>query len=196
MSGVERRGTAWWEQQIPSLREDLLRHVRTRLPGLSDLHADLVQETLLGLTQELRRRPDSYPASWRRNPSGPPEPDRGHFRALAITILRRRIADRFDAQTREWSSRVLRGEDEPAHDRPEQRHVVKQLYAVLLEALRTESEEDRSLLIRAELEPGDHPPLSAAERQRLHRLRQRLDATVRARFGAGVGELLTSGREE
>lgn len=196
MSGLETQGSAWWEREIPDIREDLLRHVRARLPGLSDQHADLVQEALLGLTQELRRRPDAYPTSWQGRFDTPEPGERNHLRALAITILRRRIADRFAAQTREWSSRVQRSERETAQTRPEHQHLMKQLYAVLIEALQSASEEERSLLIRTELEPADRPPLTAAERQRLHRLRQRLDETVRARLGTGVSELLADAGDE
>jgi len=180
----------WWEREIPSLQQELVRYVRARLPSLTDQHADLVQQTLLGLTEELRERSNLYPKAWFSATRSPDESEQGYFRALSLTILRRRIADRFVHRTREWAHEAMSSETPTASPQTEHRHLVRQIYAIMLELLQHESAEDRSLLMRTAVRGCKTSPLTARERQRLRRVRERLDSAVRARLGTGVKELL------
>lgn len=186
--------TEWWESELPKTRDTLLRHLRARLPALPQEHDDLVQETLLDLTREVNERGAEYPASWKARRSDLDEADKDRFHALAFTILRRRVADYFTRRHRDWtrSGDLLRTAHTafPTEPSAERQYLVAQLLRTCVEFLSELSEDERRLVMHVTLTADTKAPLSAADRQRLHRLRRRLALDVATRFGDRVTDLL------
>lgn len=197
----ERKPLAWWEGALPDTERELRAFLVRRLPALRSQHDDLVNDTLLDLAQRVRAR-DGMPESWYAAASAPiDEASRGHFVRLAMTILRRRVADGFRGTAKRWATRAtdaaLETTATDAPDPTRAAHVGAVLRACI-ETLADASDHDRELLLSAagvtardghDVRAEDQP-LTPRDRQRLKRLRDRLAATIRERFGDDVATLL------
>lgn len=185
---------SWWESQLPDLNRELHRYLKKRLPTLRGDHDDLVNETLLSITQEFGRRSSGFPSTW-FGASEPSEADRAHLHRLAIAVLRRRIADFFRNEVPKWNEGVterdLSGLAAFAAPEAERGMMLAGALRIALAVLANSSKEDRDLLgflsIGGE---GYRRALSARERHRLRRLRERLRAEIVSQLGASVKEIL------
>jgi RNA polymerase sigma-70 factor (ECF subfamily) len=166
-------------------------------------HDDYVNEALLDLSQRVRAR-EGMPDAWYGDGSDVDEAARHYFVKLAMTILRRRVADGFRGTAKRWAERASddvferTGAEGPDATRA---MLVSRMLRVCVEVLADASEHDRELLMAAvgAISRGgapvtaDEAPLDARDRQRLKRLRDRLAAAVRDRLGEDVSELLREG---
>src|SRR5687767_2454574 len=59
-----RAALPWWEAELPRLAEALRAQLRWRMPRLAAHHDDLVNDTLLALSQRLRDGGVAVPPSW------------------------------------------------------------------------------------------------------------------------------------
>ena len=161
--------------EAASVAEIARRYIRAHYRALPE-QEDLVQETLVGLLQHLAGR-------------GNPTLDPDQLAAIALTILKRRIADRFRQSVRSIVD-TLSPEALPSVAHPlTTENVVSQrkmLLAVLVAILEL-SEEDRDLVMRGELSGSERDgPLTTAQRKRVSRIRMRLKDILAKRFGLGL----------
>jgi len=113
---------------------------------------------------------------------------------LLNIILRRRIADLFRAETREWST----GWVDSLHAVPsgpgsnlEKQALLAAILAVIIKQLTSLNQHERDLLALVSGTDGEfEKALEARDRQRLKRLRMKLAAEIRMRFGAKVSDLI------
>lgn len=165
------------ESVVPQLRRYL--HARRLLVSSQE---DLVQATLTDLIAYLRMRE-------------PPLPTPSAASALAITILRRRIADQFRHATRQALDSlppqrvpVIAG----SHDIEavvQYRELLRAVLSLLLDL----SEEERKLLLWDVLQVQQpSPPLKPTARKRVERLRKRLRQRLHDRFGIAIEDYLRS----
>lgn len=184
----------WWESQLPVLRKELTSNVRRRLPTRQADQEDLVSATLLSFCEQIRRRPRAFPESWFSPLEPDSDEDRSYLRQLLNIILRRRIADLFRAETREWST----GWVDSLHAVPsgpgsnlEKQALLAAILAVIIKQLTSLNQHERDLLALVSGTDGEfEKALEARDRQRLKRLRMKLAAEIRMRFGAKVSDLI------
>lgn len=184
----------WWESELAIIRDELSLYVRARLRAWPSEHDDLINDTFLALTRELRNRPSAFPASWfeRRIPTS--ETERSYLHKLATVILRRRIADVF----RKRASAPDHGHHEQATNEipdrrspdPERAILLARLVATTAKILGEMAPEDRDLISLVAGEANLRDALTARERQRLHRIRERLRRELLRRTGNDFTGLL------
>jgi hypothetical protein len=185
----------WWERQLADVERTMRDFLARRLPALSSQHDDFINDSLMALTQNARSQ-EGYPPAWYATEGEPDDAARSYFVRLAMTILRRRVADGFRGTARRWAKR----EDAALVDRvasgadADHAHLVTRMLVVCIEALDDASEEDRLLLAQSvglvgETKSGD-VPVGPRERQRLKRLRDRLAEAIRSKLGDDVAALL------
>jgi RNA polymerase sigma-70 factor (ECF subfamily) len=141
------------------------------------------------------------PESWYGDGSAVDEAAGSYFVKLAMTILRRRVADGFRGTAKRWAERASdealerTGTEGPDAARAV---LVSRMLRVCVDVLADASDHDRELLMAAvgattrggASVTADDVPLDARDRQRLKRLRDRLATAVRERLGEDVGTLL------
>lgn len=171
------------EDRVAALLPGWLSWLRIRQRSLALQHADLVQEAAADLLQWLVRHHDTVLA----------EDD---LRRVGFRILQRRVADAFRESVGEWSRQPSERELEGVSELPDpspganpaQALQHARLMRALVEVLTELGPEERSLLLGDEM--GDAVdevgPRSAAERQRLSRLRERVRTTLIQRHGIDV----------
>ena len=177
-----------FEQSLEQLREELRRYGQTRFPQLRNEIDELVNHTLLQLW-EYRKSAQSQKRS---SPLSDGDED-STIRRIAFTIFKRRAVDAYRKFAREWAIRsdANSADDEASPDvGAEQRTLLKQMLRVCVAELADMTAADRALL--AELAEGDsrHEPVSARDRQRLRRIRQRLAAAISRELGETAAKLL------
>lgn len=151
------------------LREQLIRSAAS----LASDHDDLISETLMDLAIWMRSHPSA------------------NEEAVAVTILRRRIADRFRLRSLEPLGRTADAAlaetptDAPSADRAT---LIGELLEVTLEELQKLTARDRDLIALAAESLATR--LTVNERQRLHRARRKLGAAIIERLGDSARELL------
>lgn len=192
------RSISWWESQLPALAGELHEALRRRIPSLRQHHDDLVNETLAALAERVTRDPSAFPASWQAAGEPAMAEDRTYLPRLAMTILRRRVADLFRDRALRWARTgdEQDGVNEPPSEDPsaERRALMARMLKVCVGVLAELSDEDRDLVSAAAgLGEGPERALSDRERQRLRRVRLRLMDELKRKLGAGAAELL---REE
>jgi DNA-directed RNA polymerase specialized sigma24 family protein len=147
---------------------------------LSADHEDLVQQTLLNLSEYFDQRQDQIPTQ-------------DETSAIAFTILKRRIADRFrDAARRAVYNQSAATHLSVSRESHPDRHVRHRrvLWAVL-SLLATLDKEDQNLLLREHMSlTTSGRRLTAVQRKRLSRLRERLRRQLKDRFGISLEEYL------
>lgn len=166
-----------------------------RFPTLRGLHEDLISETVLQLANHLSRRPPDLPAAWFGQVAPSPD-DARRFQALAHTVLNRRVTDQFRADFRQWAHELPLDEEDdtaatpvaPTGDAARALDLARAARA-LMTLLAGLPEQDRLLMEEVAL-GGRDTPLDARERQRVHRLRQRLLEALRTSLGHDPVELL------
>lgn len=183
-----------WHKELPAIRKELGAYLSRHLPGLRADHDDLVNDTLLALTREMRDHSSAFPGSWFQ--PGPPsnEAERSHLHKLTMVILKRRIADLFRGRA-PLSNLFVTGEHhpdvaDPDVPTPERRVLLARMLGVTLSVLSGMQPEDRDLIAFIAGEAGVRKALDARERQRLHRLRTKLKDEIVRRLGADAADLL------
>jgi DNA-directed RNA polymerase specialized sigma24 family protein len=184
----------WWESELPVIRKELAGYLGRRLPGWRTDHDDLINDTLLALTREIRNHSSGFPASWARPELPESEDERSHLHRFTMVILKRRIADLFRKRA-PLLNRVLTSEDapdiaDPNAVRPERKVLLARMLEVTLSVLAETQPADRDLIAFVSGEAGLRKTLNANERQRLHRLRMRLREEILGRLGANAADLL------
>jgi hypothetical protein len=188
----------WWVGQLEEVSRQASAYLRKRFPRIGEAHEDIASEARAQLAEQITKNPASYPRSWFGPGPATGTEDHSYFFQLAHTILRRRIADHFRTQTLAWAretdlqdaEQTVQSADAP-HDR---RLTISRLFRLCVEFIAELPPEDQMLISRLTGESaGSGLPLTAAERQRVHRLRERLAADVKKRLGEPVSTLL---REE
>jgi DNA-directed RNA polymerase specialized sigma24 family protein len=185
-----------WQAALPEIAKELRGYLASRLPSRSEDHDDLVNETLLALSQWMRRH-EGMPLAMTGSPS--PEHERRALSAFAKVVLKRRIVDRFRLESREWRRRVDLGSDwlagVPDEARPAERTILlRRMLEITIGVLATMKPEDRDLIAFATAGFHVRRGLTPRERQRLRRVRSRIAAAIVAELGAPAAELLR--REE
>lgn len=166
---------------------------------LRDDHDDLLNDTLLALTQCIRRESSWVPQSWSSD-KRPDRNERSHLHKLAIVILKRRIADKFRASLARQSQSLDTLNDgvyESDAGGPERRLMfqerqvrLKELLAVVRSALDQMPPEDRDLIALISQGVASRAALSDRDRQRVSRIRKRLRTHIARRLGSEVADLL------
>jgi DNA-directed RNA polymerase specialized sigma24 family protein len=175
----------WWQTELPQTEKELRGYLARRLPSRAEDHDDLINETLLALSQWMRQHERSMVGSTL-------EDKRRVVAAFAKVVLRRRIADRFRLDSREWRRRVDLGgrqlTDVPEKGPPpEHSLMLRRMLEITIGILATMTKEDRDLIGFA---AGEGPALTPRERQRLRRARSRISKAIVAELGAPAAELL------
>lgn len=147
---------------IESISQALQKFVRSHY-GLIANHDDLVQQGLSDLLDWLAARPLQTLVNT-------------ELTALAITIIKRRVADQYRTKLNEFANVELSETVSGTLSVPSTEHVVsyRQLLAVVLKAISNMTEVDRVLLLEAAQRDVPKRTMSDNERQRLHRLRAQL----------------------
>lgn len=185
----------WWELQLPIIRDEQDSYLRQRLPALRADHEDLIGDTLLALTREIRRRPSAWPPSWFQHKPPTNEAERSHLHKLATVILRRRIADLFRKRKHASMPHLPIDEElgqevaDPHAAPPDRKILLARVLEVTSSVLDEMQPEDRDLVALIS-EDGFRKALNDKERQRLHRIRRKLKDEIARRLGANVADLL------
>ncbi len=190
-----REESPWWESELPLIRDEQVAYLRRRLPSLRADHDDLVSETLLALTKQIRSHSSALPRSWFQSNSQPKDDERSHLHKLAMVILKRRIADLFRgrlARSGRSSARREHWREVPDPQAPplDQNILLRRVLQVTLSVLDEMQPEDRDLIALVSEEADFRKALNDRERQRLHRLRKRLKDEIARQLGAEVSDLL------
>lgn len=184
----------WWESELPLIRRELGAYVSRRLRAWREDHDDLVSDTLLALTREVRGHSSAFPGSWFEPRLPANEAERSHLHKLAMVVLKRRIADLL--RKRVPLSKVLvpsepdRDAADPDAPAPERKVLLAKMLEVTFSVLSGMQPADRDLIAFVAGETGLRKALDARERQRLHRLRTKLRDEIIRRLGTDVADLL------
>jgi DNA-directed RNA polymerase specialized sigma24 family protein len=156
-------------------------------------HDDLVNETLLSVSQWITKN-RNFPEGWVTGQVSKKE--RNSFYRLANVILRRRIADLYRLDTRDWG-RLIRAEKPQMDDLPsrgasaEYRILLRHMLKITAGVLATLKPEDRDLIAIASIGSSGDRVLGARERQRLRRARKKIAKAIISELGDSVAELLS-----
>jgi DNA-directed RNA polymerase specialized sigma24 family protein len=184
----------WWETELPAIRKELGVYLARHLPRWRADHDDLINDTLLALTQQVRTRSSAFPTSWTMPDLPEDEAERSYLHKFTMVILKRRAADLFRERSRlERNVRTIENVDEivdPKVTPPERKMLLARIVEVTLSVLANMPPEDRDLFAFASSETGLRRRLDANERQRLHRLRTKLREEILGRLGASAADLL------
>jgi hypothetical protein len=184
----------WWEFELPLIRKKLDEYLSRRLRAWAEDREDLVSETLLSLTREIRGHPSAFPRSWFKPTTPSEESERSHLHKLAMVVLKRRIADLFRKRA---PSLNLLGFGEQRHapvaseaSTPERKVLLARMLEITITALSRMPIDDRDLIGFTVGERGVRKALNARERQRLHRLRLKLRHEIARHLGEEAADLL------
>ena len=191
---TERLDGPWWESELPAIRHELAHYLNRRLPAWIADHDDLLNDTLLSLTRELRVHSSAYPNSWFEAVPPSNDDDRLYLRRLTTVILKRRIADLFRKRTPQ-AEVLVTGESplevaDSKQPSAERRILLARLLQVTNDVLATMTPADRDLIALIATNDRLRGSLDARERQRLHRLRSTLRNEIVRRLGNDVNDLL------
>lgn len=177
---------------MPTILDEQRVYLLRHLYAFRADHEDLLNEALLTLIKQIRRRSSAFPASWFRRTPPEDAAERAHLHKLAMVILRRRIADLFRKRAR--LPNLLHAIDERVPDpnvpSPERQVLLAKVLEVTLTIIDKIKPEDRDLIALISRDDGTRNRLSARERQRLHRVRSKLKDEITRRLGADVADLL------
>jgi DNA-directed RNA polymerase specialized sigma24 family protein len=162
----------------PLVAPVLRQHLRRRCRLLAGEHDDLVQQALEDLLRYLVTRLASPPAQ-------------AEWAALALTILKRRVADRFRAAATQAARNVEHTEDEALEEISDPGALLdeivqyRRLLATVLRLLTELPPSDQALLLDEvdPARPSTTAPSTSTERKHLSRLRERLRQQLQQRFG-------------
>lgn len=186
--------TPWWETELPAVRNGLIAYLRRHLPALKSEHDDLLSDTFLALTKQIQKRSKSLPPSWFQQSVPADESEHSHLHKLAIVILKRRIADLFRKRA---SHPIFFPIEQVEHELPdphtevsERSLILSKMLQVTLKVLDQMPSEDRDLVAFVSRNIGLRLGLNARDRQRLHRVRNKLKDEIAQHLGAEAVELL------
>lgn len=171
----------WWHGALAEFAVAARERLRAAYPSIRHAHEDLAGDAVLNVAQHLNRSPAGLPPSW-FVAGEPPVGDVERFQQLAFTVLNRRIADHFRLHYRHWLE-SLEGAS-PAFEAASQAADagtaldLRRAATALLAAVEKLPDPDR-LFMREVAMGGSDAAMSANDRQRLHRLRANLLATLR-----------------
>lgn len=188
---------AWWRRELVRFSTTARQWLGRKFPTIRRLHEDLVSETVVQLAAHLSRPPEGLPPTWFQQ-ADPKEGDTRRFHALAQTVLKRRVMDHFRADFRHWAHELPPDDDGSREQASEQSGAGHDVGSALdlvraaraLVTLLAELPDEDRLLMEEVALGGRDGPLEGRERQRVHRLRQRLLDALRARLGHDPVELL------
>jgi DNA-directed RNA polymerase specialized sigma24 family protein len=185
-------GIPWWESELPRVVSKLKGYLGKKLPMWRVDHEDLVSETLLALTGEMRGHKTAYPKSWFASSAPKSEDDRAYLSRLALTILRRRIADLFRHRARSTSSISFSEQTIQPYGTTsqERRALLLEMVRIALSVLANTPPSDRDLLALTSHDARIGRALTAGERQRIHRLRLKLRNEIERKMGSSATALL------
>lgn len=170
----------WLEDAFAELYPKWKTWLRFRYSALAGIHTELLQDAAADLSEYVLK-------------IGKRQLSNAEISKLGFTILKRRVADVFRGKAMDWVEH-LPLDLLPSRDRRSDPELVAR-YAKLLRLLvglvAQLDRHDRDLLLR-DSNPGDHKhvAMTPAERQQLSRLRERLRAELRGRYGIEVSEYL------
>lgn len=183
----------WWKSELVAIRAEHDTFLRRRLPALRADHDDLLNDTSLALIKHIPSHSTVFPASWFEEGVPENEADRLRLRKLAMVILKRRIADLFRKRLSFQSVAIDDFRENMADPRPtdpERRILISKMLEVMQSILDEMAPMDRDLIALVYEEAGFRMGLNPRERQRLHRIRQKLKEEMRRRLGADIADLL------
>ena len=152
-------------------------HLRRR--ALESFHAEIVQDASADLLQYLSGRGQRLHSE-------------EEIRRIGFTILKRRVADVFRSQALRWAEAPQPDElpsSDPGAD-PERVLRYARLLRLVIGLVAKLDRPSRELLMRDSTIGAPNSPLSDAERQRLHRLRQQLRHEIKEIHGIDVKQYL------
>lgn len=186
--------TPWWETELPLIGNELASYLRRRVPAWRADHDDILNDTLLAVTRQIRIHRSDFPPSWFCSGQPANQDERSRLRKLTMVILQRRIADVFRKRA---SFPELYGQlhDEANLVEPtaERRVLLARMLEITLAFLSKLPAADRDLvaLVAGPLAPRE--TLDESERQRLHRLRTKLKNEIVHQLKADALDVLKSG---
>jgi RNA polymerase sigma-70 factor (ECF subfamily) len=184
----------WWEAELPEIRRELLSYLRRHLPALTSEHDDLLNDTFLALTKQIQQKSASLPQSWFRHSTPTNESESSHLHKLATVILKRRIADLFRKRASHptfFPIEDIQHEIPDPHPQASDRGIIlSKMLEVVLNVLDEMPSEDRDLVAFVSRNIGLRQGLNARDRQRLHRVRNKLKDEIARHLGAEAVELL------
>ncbi|HEV8719256.1 MAG TPA: hypothetical protein VGW77_01300 [Candidatus Binatia bacterium] len=185
------RDTPWWEAQLPVIRSELAAYLARRVPAWRADHDDILNDSLLAVTQQIRLHPLDFPKSWFCFEQPANEEEKSRLRKLSTVILQRRIADVFRKRA---SLLKLHGQinDEANFHQPtaERRLLLARMLEITLLVLSRIPAEDRDLVALVAGPQAPRKVLDENERQRLHRLRRKLRDEIARQLGADSYDIL------
>ena len=186
----------WWETELPAITNELDIYLKRHVPALRVDHDDLLSDTLLSLTQYIWENSTTLPQSW-FNDFPPDREEQTHLHKLAIVILKRRIADNFRkrlASQRYPDTELNEAIDESGAAEPERRILFTKILDVVQSSLDEMPAKDRDLIALISQGVAPRQALNTNDRQRLHRIRQKLIERIARRLGADVANLLKAAK--
>jgi len=183
----------WWIDQLGELGRAARAYLRRHFPAIVDAHDDIVNEGQAQLAALLSRKPSQYPQSWFGGEVPSPE-EQAYLCQLSHTILRRRIADHYRGRLK--APHAVGLDDVPEEQLSgsgedyEQRLTHVRMLHVCMDFIAALPVEDQVLVSMLSGELERSAPLSASERQRVHRLRRRLADEIERQLGQSVAVLL------
>jgi len=171
------------------------------LPALTKEHDDLINETFLSLTKYIRGKSQDEKSNDKIPKTQIDTFELSELKKLAITILKRRIADYFRSGTTKWWNQVITYDSDVIYSEnsyfSEKNILYIRMLKVCFDALGSMPREDRDLIAfitgQASHKNGiaiEAKPLTSRERQRLRRIRLKLLGEIKRELGFEVSELL------
>lgn len=183
---------SWWKAELPEIEKEIRRYLLHQLPSRRDIHDDLVNETLLSISEWMQKN-RGVQLSSEANPSV--DDERRALLAFSKVVLKRRIADQFRLDAREWNRRldlddsqlesVL--EDPPSAERSV---LIHRMLEITIGVLAKMPREDRDLIAFTAGGGEKARAMTPRERQRLRRARARIAEAIVAKLGASTMKLL------
>jgi hypothetical protein len=184
LSGVTRAGR-WWETELPAIEKHLRRDLFYRYPALVADHDDVVNKTLLRVTEVMRGAQADFPE----------DQAIARLHAFAKVIARNFAMDLVRRFVRERRApvdpEVALSTVEDERPGPDRRVDMAMALDTVLEVLAKASTEDRELFVRM-VEGSDEPAMTPRQRQRALRLRTEMAKKLEARFGSDLLSALRS----
>ncbi len=171
------------KKQCEELRAKLRHYGQSRLPALHEEVDDLVSQTLSDLWEYLERIPKDQAV------------DAQSTHRIAFSIFKRRAVDIFRKNAKQWALNMEDiSETEQADPRPYdaiKSDLYEKMLRICIAELAQVPKTDRVLLaLIAGIGHESIRAMDARDRQRLHRLRQRLASAIRRKLGEDVNNLL------
>jgi len=183
--------TPWWEAQLPVIRSELAAYLARRVPALRADHDDILNDSLLAITQQIRLHPLDFPESWFCFEQPGNEEEKSRLRKLSMVILQRRIADVFRKRASLLGVQGQLNEEANFHQSTAERTLlVARMLEITLLFLSKIPVEDRDLLALVAGPQAPRKVLDQNERQRLHRLRTKLRDEIARQLGADSYDFL------